>query len=363
MLWMALLGCVPATFDVSADDYLTLKPSPDAMVGEDGIYNGGWYESFTGRINPEDALGPDGAFKGWLHFSLQDDRYLISVNLADMGNAGNTAITLLEHATGQQQVQSITQSFGDNPVELNADFTEAVNTDDGSYIRAVDNASRLEFDVRAGDLHLVGAANALFAQDFVQISRYHDGYGILQWYGIIQVEQATLTTPTETLELGPETLGAYDRMAGHRRTHQAWNWVGAVGPATRVSDGAEVMIALQLTTDKEESRPWVDSQKYAVWVDGALHKVPSVEFSFDHPVEGAAMTTDWEVASRPEDTDRVDLVFTPVSVRQDITGYLWFYYTDFRQYCGRLNGTITLGGEVYEVEDLRALGEDSSLVL
>lgn len=364
MLLLLTLACAaPATFDISADDYLTMRPSPDAMVGADGLYNGGWYESFDGVINPGDALAPEGAFKGWLHFSLQNDLHIISVNVADMGNAGNTAITVVDHTDGSQDVVSIKDTFSSNPIVINEDFTEAQNTNNGSYIRAVDGGRRLEFDVTAEHLRITGTASALYDQDYVQITRYHDGYGILQWYGNIAVEEGTLTTAKGEYPLGPETRGAYDRMAGHRRTHQSWNWVGAVGTATRASDGAEVGMAFQITKDQEYARPVVDSKKYAVWVDGELIKLPSIHFDYERLTEEGRMTGEWQITTDPGDEPRLELTFDPISVRTDETGYLWFYHTDFNQYCGYFRGELEVDGEVYIIEGLRGLGEDSILVL
>lgn len=363
MILFALLACVPDTFDVSADDYLTRKPSPDAMVNADGVYNGGWFDSFDGTINPEDSIGRAGAFKGWLHFSLQNDDRTLSVNLADMNNVGNTAITVLDNATGEQHVHSINDAFGKNAISLNADFTESSDANNGNFIRVVDGGQRLEFDVSAGDIRIAGSAAKLFSDEFVQISRFHDGYGQLQWYGKLQVESATLTLPEGEIALGSETLGAYDRMAGHRRTAQAWNWVTTVGPAVRESDGAEVMIGVEITTEREGSQPLVDTKKHGVWIGDTFKKIPSANFTLSGDYEVVEPGSDWTIASDDGDEDRVDLVFHPQAVRTDEVGYLWFYYTDFHQFSGRVSGTIEMDGEIYTIDDLPALAEDSSLIL
>lgn len=363
MLLLSLWACVPDTFDVSADDYLTRQPSPEAMVSEDGLYNGGWYDSFTGRINPEDALGHGGAYKGWLHFSLQNEDQLISVNLADLNNVGNTAILVMDTHTGDVKLGSINRSFGQNTVEVNADITEVVDTVHGDYIRLIDDGLRLEFGLAVGGLSIEGTAARLFADEFVQISRFHDGYGQLQWYGKLQVEEAVVFDGEREFVLGPETLGAYDRMAGHRRTEQAWNWVTTVGTATRVRDGHAIAIGVEITTEREGSRPQVDVKKHGVWIGDTFTKIPSAHFEFEKLNEDGTETTEWVIASDPGDEDRVDLVFEPIGVRSEDAGYLWFYYSEFRQYVGTLSGTLTIDGEEYRIEGLPAVAEDSLLIL
>ena len=364
-MWtLLLLACAaPETFDVSADDYLTKRPSPDALINEDGLYNGGWYESFDGRINPEDSVGAAGAFKSWLHFSLVNEDCVVSVNLADMGTVGNTAIMVLDGQTGSVDVRSINRTFGENTVEVNADITEARDTVHGDYVRMADGGERIEFNVQADGMAITGSARRLFAEEFVQVSRFHDGYGQAQWYGRMQVEQATVITPTTTLTLGPETLGTYDRMAGHRRTEQAWNWLATVGTAVRASDGAELLIGVEVTTEKEGSRPQVDVKKHGVWIGDTFSKIPTVTFDYEVLGDHGQTTSDWVVESEPGEDDRLDLVFVPQAVRHDNAGYAWFYYSDFHQFIGTVSGTITLDGEVYTIDALPALAEDSSLIL
>ena len=38
------LGCVPATVDTTLDDYLSQRDSPQRLINDDGIYNGGGTE-------------------------------------------------------------------------------------------------------------------------------------------------------------------------------------------------------------------------------------------------------------------------------------------------------------------------------
>ena len=157
--------------------------------------------------------------------------------------------------------------------------------------------------------------------------------------------------------VGEEAFPAYSR------THQQWNWVATSGTAIRASDGAEVDVALSMTQDQEEARPQVPSKKYGIWIDGALHKVPSLSFEYTILDEETRDTSDWTIASDAGDEDRVDLSFSPLAQRHDETGYLWFYYTNYNLYVGQLSGTITLDGETYTIDDLTTVTEDSTLTL
>ena len=89
------LGCVPATVDTTLDDYLSQRDSPQRLINDDGIYNGGWYRDFDGVINPDASSARAGAFKGWLHFNLGNEAYSVTGHLADLNTAGNAAISVL----------------------------------------------------------------------------------------------------------------------------------------------------------------------------------------------------------------------------------------------------------------------------
>ncbi|MDP6935171.1 MAG: DUF2804 family protein, partial [Myxococcota bacterium] len=344
--------------------YMTRRPGPDTLVSDEGIYNGGWFENFDGAINPEDSIGSEGAFKGWLHFNLANDDYSVTGHLADLNTAGNAAIAVVDLATGESWTESTREAFGDNRMVIAEDFGEIVNDNDGSYLRVVDDGDSLELDIQAHDMHIVGTLQGTGADRYIQVTRYHDGYGILQWYEQVEVVELTVTLQDgSTLELPAGMRGTTDRMAGHRRTHQQWNWFAGAGTATRESDGETVQVAFSMTDDQDGARPQVPSQKYAVWIDGALHKVPSLEFTYTVLDPQTRETSDWVIASEEGDEDRVDLAFVPDVQRRDQAGYLWFYYTDYNAYCGELTGSVTLEGEVYTLDPMTVIAEDATLTL
>ena len=105
------------------------------------------------------------------------------------------------------------------------------------------------------------------------------------------------------------------------------------------------------------------AQKYAIWIDGSLHKVPSLSFEYTVLDEETRETSDWVIASEPGDADRVDLEFVPVHMRRDQAGYLWIYATDYIAYIGQLTGSISIGGELYTLDPMTVIAEDATLTL
>jgi len=364
LLPILALGCVPQSIDTTADAYMTLRPGPDALINDEGLYNGGWYENFDGAINPEESVGAAGAFKGWLHFNLANDDYAITGHLADLNTAGNAAISVIDLATEEIWTESTREAFGDNQMVIADDFSEITNENDDSFLRVSEDGTTVDFDVAAHQMHICGTLRSTGADRFVQVTRYHDGYGILQWFEQVEVVEATITLQDGTvIVLPPGMRGTTDRMAGHRRTHQQWNWVAGAGTATRESDGATVDIAMSMSKDQEGAKPQVASQKYAIWIDDALHKVPSLSFDYTVTNEDTHETSDWFIESDEGDADRVDLEFIPRVQRRDLAGYLWFYFTDYNAYIGELTGSITLEGEHYTLDPMTAIVEDATLTL
>jgi len=361
VLTMLVLACVPTSVDNSADDYLTLRSGPAQLVDDDGVYIGGWWDDFDGTINRDTAQGADGAWKGWIHLNLTTDRYFISSNLADLNSAANTALLIVDRETGEIDSVSINDTFGDKEMTAADDFSEVTNDGNGSTMR-MDGTDGLSFALNADALTMEGSATARLAP-FVQTSRYHDGYGSLQWWGNVEADAGTtFTIGDEVIDLSG-ALGTYDRTLGHRRTHQNWNWLSAIGTATRDADGEAVAVSLLMAKDRELARPIVEVQKYNVWVGDTLSKLPALEFEYEYTDEDEKETGDWRIYTPTDDGDWVDLSFEPEYHRRDQEDYLWFVHTDFNQYYGSLSGSMSIDGELYTIESIFALTEDSLLIL
>lgn len=358
----ALTACTDWEVDTSIDRYLERRASPSAMVDGDGNYVGGWWESWEGRINPEDASGPDGQLQGWIHWSFDSERYLVIANLVDLNSASNTALLVVDKQEERFVNRSLKYTFGDNVIERDKASSAITNPADGSWA-TVDDDDVLEFDVAADGVALSGRAVPALGDPFVQTTRSIDGYGWLQWYVNMEVEQATLTLDGEDIELEPGALGVMDRMVGHRMNVQSWNWLSLVGPATDPETGATATISVQLAKDQEQARPPVASLKYTVWVDDLLVKVPDVTFDYRITDADTRDTSDWSVSTEDRSGDWVDLTFSPRFHRRDQSDWAWFLHTDFNQYYGEVSGQVHVDGVTWELEEVFAVGEDSLLKL
>ena len=361
LLFWTIFGCSGAVVDNTEDQYLVQRPGPPALVDEDGDYVGGWWSDWTGEINTSDASGPDSALKGWIHLSFDAEGLFIVTNLADLSKAANTALMVADKDTGALQDVSLRYAFGDNQLEVSPDWDDFSNPADGSYSRVLDNGD-IEFGIYAENLSFVGVASPV-GEPFIQTTRSEPGYGWLQFYENLEIVSATLDRGDGPVEILPGTLGSMDRTLGHRSTVQTWNWLSAIGTATNASTGEEQRISLQIAEDKEGAEPVVTALKYGAWVGDGLFKLPDITFEYDVLDEGARTTSDWRISSPVGEDDALDLTFTPEFQRRDQQDFLWFVHTDFNQYYGRANGTLTHDGETWNITDLFALCEDSLLVL
>jgi len=358
MLLSLFLGCA-LEVDSTEDRYLERRPGPEALVDADGNYVGGWWESWEGDINPEDASGREGALQSWIHFILETDRYFIIANLADLNRAANTALLVVDKEEQDFQNVSLQYTFGDNVLAVDPDWSGYSNPADGSS--ATISEDGMTFEIYADELSLVGEVAARPDEPFIQTTRSVDGYGWLQWYVNYTLVQGTLTIDGEAIELPPGALGSYDRMVGHRSNTQAWNWISAIGEAVSEDGLTTATVSLQIARDKDEANPRIDAKKYAVWIDETLTKLPEVVFDYEVLDEETNETSDWHIYTPDTDADWIDLSFTPDFHRRDKTSWLWFYNTDFNQHYGEVNGELHVGGETWILTDLFAVTEDSLL--
>jgi Protein of unknown function (DUF2804) len=360
MLSFLLLSCALPEVDTTADAYDTRRPGPDLMVQEDGNYLGGWWDSFDGTINPEDSQGPEGQLQGWIHWSIDTERYLVVANLVDVNKASNTALLVVDKQEQTYLNSSLQYRFGDNVIEHDTAFTEASQPPDGSWATVTD--AGIEFEVHSGDLSLTGSAAAQ-GDSFVQTTRGPDGYGWLQWYTNLSLTQGTLTIDGVETELPAGSLGVYDRMVGHRIHVQSWNWLSMSGTATDESTGETAVISVQVAKDQEAAQPAIAALKYTVWVDGVLTKLPSANFDYSYSDEDAKETGDWAITSDDTTGDWIEVEFHPEFHRRDQSDWLWFLHTDFNQHYGTANGKLHVDGRTWLIDDMYALCEDSLIQL
>jgi hypothetical protein len=357
---------VPDWIDATPDRYLEMRPSPDRMVNESGNYNGGWYSEFTGRINPEDASGDDYTFKTWLHFNIDDPAYYIVAQLVVTDIAGNLAMTITDKATGAFHEADVVYTFGDE-VQGDTAATSFTDSATGSFIKL--DGGALSFDVKSNGLRVAGSAEAIFERPLVQITRYHDGYGDLVFWGNIRVTEWTVTVDDRESPLAVGSLGLYDRSIGHKRTTLNWNYVAVSGEAVNEATGERALFALQGSVDLPRTRPRVDHKCHGLWLDGALYKPSSIFFDYDITDQDRRTTSDWHLHSPAGETASYDLTVRPASGqtemfhRRNKSSSLWFFERDFSQYYGVASGTVTVNGVTWVITDVYALLEDAYVVL
>lgn len=360
MLFLLMFACQVPVVDNTEDQYDVQRPGPDAMVGSDGNYVGGWWSDWTGTINPSDASGPDSALKGWIHLSFQTDNQFIVTNIADLSRAANTSLLVVDQDTGEIHYVTQRYAFGDNVLEVSDDGSELSNPADGSYSRVLDDGT-IEFGIFAAPMRLEGTAVPVNPA-LIQTTRSVPGYGWLQFYGNLEIVSATLDTGDGPVDLPAGTLGTLDRTLGHRSTIQSWNYLSAVGEATNTA-GETALISLQMAKDKDDASPKVTALKYGAWVDDDLFKLKDIAFDYDVLDAETGETGDWHISSPEGEDDVLDATFTPNHLRLENTDFLWYVHTDFKQYYGTLQGTLTHDGETWTLDGMTALAEDSLLIL
>lgn len=360
-LFLMLAACGPQIVDNSVDDYLVQRPGPDAMVDADGNYVGGWWSDWTGQVNPEDTTGRDGALKGWFHFSFNADDYYIVTNLADLNDAANTALLVVDKKTGKFYNESLRYAFGANEIETSQDRDEYSNPPDGSYSRRNEDGS-VDFGIFTDTLSFEGSATPR-GKEFIQTTRSEDGYGWLQRYPNLEISSATLDLGAGPVQVPAGTLGLMDWTVGHRSTEQTWNWLSCNGYATAQDTGESTFVSLQIAKDQEGADPVVTALKYGAWVGDDLFKFSDIVFDYDILDEDTRETGDWHIYTPEAGDDALDLTFTPMWQRTEQVDFLWYVHTDLNQHYGTLTGSLTHDGQTYVLDGLFALVEDSLLVL
>lgn len=362
----AAAGRTPEFLDLDID-YLTQRPSPARLIDDQGHYNAGWYDGFSGRINLGDSAAFDGALQRWFHVTFNAPEHFVVMNLADMGKASNTALLVVHKPTGTFHEASLTGLGPANQVEVSDDIRAFHDRAHASFCRVHPDGRTVSFSLHAEQLHLTGVAQVALGPELVQVTQYHRGRGALQFYGNLRLDSGLLTAEDTVIPLPAGTLGTFDRTAGHQRGIQNWNWIAAAGEARCEATGRTVQLGVQVARDRSGARPRVESKKYAVWVDGALHKVPTAAFAYDVLDAGERTTGPWRITSPREegasqDDGWVDLTFTPQHHRVE-SKRLIIARTEFHQYYGEVEGRVRVGGRVYTLRPTFAVTEDSALEL
>jgi len=333
--------------------YGELRPPPPRLV-EAGEYVGGWYPAWEAPLDLSGSRAPANRVQRWFHVQLTDRRFFVVINLADLGRGGNHALLVLDRHTGRFHEHSVTRLrvpleglLRRERVRASPDHRVFSDPPTGSFVAQSPDDTELELAVHAGPLH-VHAHATLEAEAAVQVSAYPRGFGSLQWWGNLRLEEGLLQLGRETHRLQPGSPGAYDRTVGHRRRVQHWNWLCCNGVAT--SDGREVPVAIHAARDRERATPRRDVQKCFVWIDGRLHKGRGLRFEYD------VLEAPWRIAF-----EGADLRLEPSRHRHEHRRIPGLLHVDFHQLYGALSGTLEHEGCTYTLRDAFAVAEQSFL--
>ncbi|MBK1850432.1 DUF2804 domain-containing protein [Marinobacter sp. 1-4A] len=138
------------------------------------------------------------------------------------------------------------------------------------------------------------------------------------------------------------TRGAIDWSCGFMRRETAWNWASLAG---QLQDGRS--LGLNLAAGVNET----GMTENALWLEGKCHKLGAAQFRFDRYQSGG----NWHVTT---DDSRVDLHFEPAAARKEKLN-AGILASNFRQYVGTFNGTITdESGNKVVVQNMKGLVED-----
>ncbi len=355
----AAVGRTPALLDDV--DYLQLAPPAPALIGEDGRYAAGWYPRWDGDLNLDATNAFGMAFQRWFHLTIDAGRWFLIFHIADLHRAANTSISIADKETGQFDQVSLTRLPPNAEVEVDAGHRRFEDPTTGSVIWTSEDHQELRFSVHAEHLHLVGVGRHTLGDPFVQVTRYQRGRGALQWYGNFALTHGVMVRGDDIVPLPTGSLGTYDRTLGHQRGLQSWNWIALAGEARCVQSGAITTLALQVQEDRPDARPRVASRKHVLWVGDRLHKVPEARFDYA-AVDDEGGTTPWRIASPTRGARWLDLLFTPAFQRRDQKS-LVMMKADFRQYYGRVDGSVHVDGSTWNLDGVFAVSEESSLEL
>ena len=345
--------------------YTALKPGPDTLIGADERYRAGWFERFDGDFNFQDTRALPISFQGWVHLSLDTPEHFIVLNLADLGKAGQTALLVADKQSRAFRHAAETRMFGRNQVVLSDSYRRFQDGATHSMVATDASHQHWRFSVHAEDVHLVGTATRVGGPPLTQVTRFQRMRGSLQRFGNLAIEHAVLSIGDRVIPIPSGTLGTFDHTVGHQRGLQNWNWLAAVGMARCHETGEESLLGVQVAKDRPLARPVVQSQKYAVWVNDQLFKIPSAHFSYGYTDAEAKETGPWRIHSTEEGTDParwLDLHFQPHFHRRERRSVV-LVDADFNQYYGDLSGRVRAGGKTWIVEDFFAVCEESLLEL
>lgn len=341
-------------------DYLTQAPGPDVLIGDDGTYNAGWFQSFEGKINLDQSRSLNMALQRWFHLTFDAPDHFVVCNLADLSRAGNVALLVANKRTGQFEHGSVTKLGPNNRIEVTHGGLNFVDQRSGSFIRTNPSLSEIHVSLHVDDLHFMCVARHVLGPHMIQATRFQRGRGSLQWYSNVELVHGLLSINGKINALPPGTLGSVDRTMGHQRGLQNWNWVAMTGTAWDETRCEMVRFGLQVAKDRELAQPVVSSKKYVVWLDEGVYKLPSASFHYTLTNPETRETSAWQIVSDAPGDSWIDLQFTPRFQRRELRQKV-LAQADFNQYYGEATGKVRVAGRTLVIDRVFAVTEDSLL--
>lgn len=312
----------------------------------------GWSRKPLLDCNLENARFHRFRVKRWDYYAVFTPNRFFSATIADLGYAGNIFVYTLDFKTGELHEEGLVIPFGSGiRLERNPEAGEASFKNDKVSLHFKTDGGQ-----RFIDVHWAGFNNGRGIQAEIVLRELpnHESMNIIipiggkRFYDNTKINclpaQGHIQYGDLREELQPETcIGSLDWGRGVWKYQSFWNWASASGflPDRRT-------IGLNLGQGFGDLSKATEN---AVVLDGRVHKLGAVPFDY----RSGDYMQPWHFR---DDTDRLDLTFTPFKDRTARTN-LGIIFSEVHQIFGRYNGRVTLDDSTsLEIKDLIGFAEE-----
>lgn len=340
-------------------------PTPDSLIDPDGQAACGLFDASVRRINGMDFdyRTPLGARRGTLakrfhykqfqYFGVLGDRLLAGCALAHTGYIGLVFVYVYDTRAGRLLSETFRLPLGkglamsDSPVSGQSGLSVRGADIRMEYRQRADGSLEKTLAVKtAKGLRINATLNEPPSFEVLSICT-RTGYS--GWTYTNKVAGLPVSGQVES-PLGRSDLAAdaacgnHDFSTGYMRRETFWNWACLSGRAGGKLVGLNLSCGVNETSYSEN----------CVWIDGHRHATGPAQFHFDRQ----RPEKPWRITAGDEHTAaRVDLVASPAGLHAEKMN-LGLFASNFRQYFGPFNGTITTGGTTTRIDGLWGFVED-----
>ncbi|MCB9640044.1 MAG: DUF2804 domain-containing protein [Myxococcales bacterium] len=332
-----------------------LLETPAALV-QDGQFQLGTYKTPLTQVNPLDAkvnfpLLPNAwkqmRLKEWQHFALVNERVYVSIALFDAKLLALAQVCVYDRTLGKTifhekqmlpgQLKALPNELFDAKASLETPkFTLRIHNhlDQGVHHIAFDIAGTRSLPSVKGEFTCFESLDSI--EPIVVCLPLGNGRAMYS--------HKAVTAAEGTMHLGPEKIdfpkdqsyGLIDIHKGYYPYVMKWNW--ATGGGYR-KDGT--LLGFNLTNNQVRDQDAYNEN--CLWVDGKLHLLPPVTFSYNSP----HTTNPWSIRDAH---GQVDLHFQPEVIRT-VNLNLLFLRSRYRGPFGAFTGSIyDNDGQKHDVE-------------